>query len=480
MNTPDETEWRPLPPEPASGKVETCCALEKDKAAVVDSAESQMRPSPEVPELRRSSRPRRKSLRAKEASAGPADRRSSVRVPTGVSRASETEASAVAESLTTEIPGALTEGSNDLLASIPARSDTNSEEAANVRGRKRVKLSSDSEVNISEAKRKQKQTITSARGGGVGRGTDEEEKENLSPTPQSASVPSQGIPGVALPFAPIDTSTQQVTKEKRKKPKGTIDAWIGTYKTEHRSEYMGERDWLNGCKFSLTLVTDKVSSELWGHFNNKKFESVVRAQKKNSSVRVGEEIKFYWCAEDKSGLKTRKGSVEEGTLTFLGDGVVKEVYHNEADTYLDQLIWWLAINHNIAISQSALHKNLQDAGLTRKLLHKIAKEQDEEVQAEFMEVIHDHSAGTGDEFLFIDEMSKNDHDTARHYGLALSGQQADFIDNFVCGDRYSMAASMSTEGYISTHVVPGSFNADEFRDYIVEQVLPETNPYPGR
>ncbi|CAA7264085.1 unnamed protein product [Cyclocybe aegerita] len=101
---------------------------------------------------------------------------------------------------------------------------------------------------------------------------------------------------------------------------------------------------------------------------------------------------------------------------------IQEVYHNEADIYLDELIWWLAINHNIAISWSTLHKNLQDAGLTRKLLHKIAKERDEEVWAEFMEVIHDHSAGTGNEFLFINEMSKNDHDTAQHYGLALSGQ----------------------------------------------------------
>ncbi|KAJ3495744.1 hypothetical protein NLJ89_g10580 [Agrocybe chaxingu] len=272
-------------------------------------------PNGTVPELRRSSRPRRKSLRAKEASAGLAAGSSSVRVANGASRTPKTEA------------GALTEGSNDLLASIPARgdSDTQSEEAANARGGKRVKLSSDSEVNIPEAKRKQKQTITSARGGGAGRGTDKE-KENLSHTSLSASVPSQGkiiIPGVALPFASIDASTQQVTKEKRKKPKGQIDAWMGTYKTEHRSEYMGERDWLDGCEFSLTHVADKVSSELWGHFNNKKFECVVRAQKTSSSIRVGEVIKFYWCAEDKSGVKTRKGSVEEGTLTFLGYGVVK-------------------------------------------------------------------------------------------------------------------------------------------------------------
>jgi len=43
---------------------------------------------------------------------------------------------------------------------------------------------------------------------------------------------------------------------------------------------------------------------------------------------------------------------------------IKEVYHNEADAYLDELVWWLAIHHNIVISCSTFHKNLQDAGPT--------------------------------------------------------------------------------------------------------------------
>ncbi|EDR07397.1 uncharacterized protein LACBIDRAFT_327871 [Laccaria bicolor S238N-H82] len=43
---------------------------------------------------------------------------------------------------------------------------------------------------------------------------------------------------------------------------------------------------------------------------------------------------------------------------------IKEVYHNEVDAYLDELVWWLAIHHDIVISRSALHKNLLDAGLT--------------------------------------------------------------------------------------------------------------------
>jgi transposase len=175
---------------------------------------------------------------------------------------------------------------------------------------------------------------------------------------------------------------------------------------------------------------------------------------------------FQSTIRSQSGIGGRPRILIRAVVT-----AIKEVYKSEADAYLDELVWWLAIHHDIAISKSALQKNLQDAGLTRKLLHKIARERDEEARREFLEVIHDHSAGLGEEFVFVDEMSKNDHDTARRYGLAMSGERADFIDNFVRGDRYSMVAAITTDGYVATRVVLGSFNAVEFRDYITEQVV---------
>ena len=66
---------------------------------------------------------------------------------------------------------------------------------------------------------------------------------------------------------------------------------------------------------------------------------------------------------------------------------IREFYHNEADAYLDELIWWLGIHHNVTISCSTLHKNLQDASLTQKWLHMITRECDQEMRAEYMEVI---------------------------------------------------------------------------------------------
>ena len=118
-----------------------------------------------------------------------------------------------------------------------------------------------------------------------------------------------------------------------------------------------------------------------------------------------------------SPIKGRPRIIARAVLT-----AIQEVYKNEADAYLDELAWWLAIHHDIAISRSALQQTLREAGLTRKLLHKIAKERDAEQRADYLAVIYDHSAGRGDEFVFVDEMSKNDHDIARRYGRSLSGQ----------------------------------------------------------
>lgn len=128
---------------------------------------------------------------------------------------------------------------------------------------------------------------------------------------------------------------------------------------------------------------------------------------------------------------------------------IKQVYNNEADVYLDELVWWLAIQHDIVIPRSALQSNLEDAGLTRKLLHKIASEQDEELRADFLATVREHSTGQGDEFIFLDEMSKNNHDIARRYGRSMRGERADFIDNFVRGDRYSLLAAITTDGYVA-------------------------------
>jgi hypothetical protein len=140
---------------------------------------------------------------------------------------------------------------------------------------------------------------------------------------------------------------------------------------------------------------------------------------------------------------------------------------------LDELQWHLAIHHNLPISISALQQTLERAGLTRKVLQKIAKECDEVAQAEYTACITNPEtfSGTGMEFVAVDESSKDEHSLARHYGRAPTGERAELSNPFVRGKRYSLVAAMSTKGYIASRIVMGSVNAFDFFDFIVEDMV---------
>ena len=53
------------------------------------------------------------------------------------------------------------------------------------------------------------------------------------------------------------------------------------------------------------------------------------------------------------------------------------------ELFLNKIQDWVALSHDIQLSKSALHYLIRDAGLTYKLLHMAALEQDEEAREVF-------------------------------------------------------------------------------------------------
>ncbi|KAF5345914.1 hypothetical protein D9758_011448 [Tetrapyrgos nigripes] len=109
----------------------------------------------------------------------------------------------------------------------------------------------------------------------------------------------------------------------------------------------------------------------------------------------------------------------------------QDIYIKHKSTYLDKLVWFLAIHHDIAISQSALHENLQQAGLTRKLLSKIAKEPNEVLRKDYVQAIQTKFSGTGTKFITVDKSSKDKLTLSRRYQYALQGRRAESSEPFV-------------------------------------------------
>ena len=137
---------------------------------------------------------------------------------------------------------------------------------------------------------------------------------------------------------------------------------------------------------------------------------------------------------------------------------------------MDELCTFLALEHNIFVSPSTISQNLIEVGLTRKHLHKLAIEHDEALQEAWRESLRTDFQGDGSEFVCVDEASKNEHTYARHFGRAMSGEEAILRDVFVRGDRYSLVAAITISGYIASMVVPGSLDAFDFYNFIAEVV----------
>ncbi len=176
-----------------------------------------------------------------------------------------------------------------------------------------------------------------------------------------------------------------------------------------------------------------------------------------------------------SGLRGRPR-----TLGIAAMSAAKELYLLHPDTYLDELQWYLGIHHDISISISSLQENLDKAGLTLKVLHKVASERDEQLREDFRTTLRTEFTGTGDEFVAIDESSKNERDLARRRGRAMRGERAEIPAPFIRGERYSLVAAMTKKGYLAARVVPGSLDSFEFYDFILEEVVHhDLSPFPA-
>ena len=202
---------------------------------------------------------------------------------------------------------------------------------------------------------------------------------------------------------------------------------------------------------------------------------------------------------DQYGSVNRPPSAPKGPARAITRAVltaVQTLYENESDLYLDELVLWLGVEHNIAVSISTLHETLKKAGLTRKILHKIAIERDENLRQQWRDMqASEDFLPDGSQFVCLDETSKNELTYARKYGRAYSGDRAELRDVFVRGDRYSLVAALSVDGYIACDVVLGSLDSMDFLEFVQEKVvgsnfgllrqianlfqLPQMNPYPA-
>lgn len=139
------------------------------------------------------------------------------------------------------------------------------------------------------------------------------------------------------------------------------------------------------------------------------------------------------------------------------------------EMYLTEIQDWIALTHEVHISKAALHLNICDAGISYKLLRRAAAERDEDFRQEWKQDVNAHY--TASQMVFVDETSKDDRTIYRHYGRSVVGRRATINANFMRGERYSLVAALSLDGYEAVRAVLGSVDGEEFLDFIVNEVV---------
>lgn len=174
------------------------------------------------------------------------------------------------------------------------------------------------------------------------------------------------------------------------------------------------------------------------------------------------------------GMVTRPPSPLRGPTRILTRALLmacEGLFAEESDLYLDEVVTWLALVHDIQISSATLSRNLREVGLTQKMLHKLVIERDEQRRDQWRHMIATELSPDASQLVFVDETSKNELTWARHYGRAASGTRATISDVFVRGDCYSLVAAITIDGYLAAEVVEGSYDSDSFYTYVADKVV---------
>lgn len=124
---------------------------------------------------------------------------------------------------------------------------------------------------------------------------------------------------------------------------------------------------------------------------------------------------------------------------------------------------------------SNLH--LDDIDLPRKRLHKIAAQRDDILREAWQLYVDTHF--TKEQYLFLDESGRSGHTMARNYGRAPRGQRPEERTMYDRGENWSILPALSLDGYVALRVIPGAVDGAEYYDFVVNEVLNHTTPFPG-
>jgi hypothetical protein len=115
------------------------------------------------------------------------------------------------------------------------------------------------------------------------------------------------------------------------------------------------------------------------------------------------------------------------------------------DIYLDEIVLKLIAEKNVCVSTTTVHNTLMRLRVTHKLLTKLAIERNEQKRLNWWLNVTENEM-YAEQFIFVDESSKDERTAFRRYGRSFSGRRARKFAPFVRGTRYSILPALTVNG----------------------------------
>ncbi|CAB4442179.1 unnamed protein product [Rhizophagus irregularis] len=149
--------------------------------------------------------------------------------------------------------------------------------------------------------------------------------------------------------------------------------------------------------------------------------------------------------------------------------ILRGIVQTNADLYLGEIIQEMEVQSGKHVSIPTLWRSLAYCGITRKKLHKIAKERNELLRSAFM--AHIGIQYQREQLIFLDESAKDDRTISHRYGYSEINTRAIKKVVFIREKRYTFLPALSLDGIIAMDIMEGGCTKEKFKEFVISQAV---------
>jgi transposase len=144
--------------------------------------------------------------------------------------------------------------------------------------------------------------------------------------------------------------------------------------------------------------------------------------------------------------------------------------------YQDEIAEFLHEVFEITVDQSTVSRCLKRMNVSRKKLTITAAQRNEELRTQWRD---DLQLFTAEQIICVDESGSDERRGDRLMGYAEKGVRALVSQSLARKERVSVLPAYTINGYIASTTFKGTLSGPMFEDFIIDQLLPLCNPFPG-